>query len=432
MTRLQMAAGVMLVCMFSFSVRPVLAGAAPGEVEQLKREIQRLREENERNRQRTDELQRRVDEMAAQQRQQDAVADEHVRAQVEKEVTSGSRRYLERYWGSNRFVLTGWGAGTFEWHDNASSNTFTATLAPILLYRVTDRVLFEAEPEFELEDDGGTEVNLEYAQTDIFLNDYLTFVGGKFLLPFGDFIQQLHPAWINKLVSFPLPFRESEEGGILPFSDVGAQLRGGLRLADREGLDLEYTFFVSNGPRFESDEVGAGFESNNIDFNRGKGFGARVALYPLPLARALGRLKVGVSTFDGKWDEDNSLWFTSWGIDATYQIAELELRGEYLQTTREMSDVNNDEREGWYVQAAYKLSRVPVPQFTRVELVARYSGVNQRAVTDEELVPHPRQVALGLDYWLTPSVVGKLEYDRELPRDAANDHAIRAQIAVGF
>lgn len=67
-----------------------------------------MRQENERDPQRTDELQRRVDEMSTQQGQKAAADDEHVRAQVEKEVASGSRRYLERYWGSNRFVLNGW------------------------------------------------------------------------------------------------------------------------------------------------------------------------------------------------------------------------------------------------------------------------------------------------------------------------------------
>ena len=91
-----------------------------------------------------------------------------------------------------------------------------------------------------------------------------------------------------------------------------------------------------------------------------------------------------------------------------------------------------DRREGWYVQAAYKLARLQMPHLSRMELVARYSGLNQRAVTDEELLPHPRQVAFGLDYWLTPSVVGKLEYDRDLPRDAPNDDVVRGQIAVGF
>lgn len=405
--------------------RPATAGAQATDNRALKEELRRLREENERIRQRMEELERKVDqgETKHEQREQE----------LEKEAAAAPRRYLERYFGENRFVLTGWGAGTYEWHRNEASNTFTATFVPIFLYRATDQILFEGEPELELSSDGDTEVNLEYAQADIFIHDYVTLVGGKFLLPFGDFIQQLHPAWINKLASNPLPFREGEEGGLLPFSDIGAQLRGGARLFASEGVDLDYTVFISNGPRFESDEVGAGFETNSVDPNKGKGYGARLAIYPLPLAMNLGRLKLGVSTFDGKWDESNDLWFTSWGIDTAYQFNELEMRGEYLQSHREMmGDEGDDNREGWYLQAAYKLARVPVPHLNRLEAIVRYSGVNQRAVTDEELVPHPRQVAIGLDYWFTPSVVGKVEYDRELPDDAENDHAIRAQVGVGF
>lgn len=405
------------------------AGDSPGQIRQLREEIHRLREENQRTQQRMEELERKLKEVEAQQGQAVATQEQ----QMEERATTVSRRYLDRYWGENRFVLTGWGAGTFAWRRNAATNTFTATLAPIFLYRVTDRILFEAEPEFELADDGETEVNLEYAQADVFLNDYVTVVGGKFLLPFGEFIQQLHPAWINKLVSFPLPLRENEEGGLLPFSNVGLQLRGGARLFDRTGLNLDYTVFIANGPRFESDEVGSLLNPNNVDNNRGKGYGARLAVYPLPLDFGMGRLKLGASTFDGKWGDGGDLWFTSWGLDLAYQLEEFELRGEYLRTRREMpSGTSNDDREGWYVQAAYKLARLQVPHLNRLELVARYSGLNQRAVTEEDLLPHPRQVALGIDYWLTPSVVWKLEYDRDLPKDAPNDHAILTQIGVGF
>ena len=413
------------------------AAEATTQTKQLREEIRRLREENERSRQRMEELERKMEQLEAKDEQKQKELEGQVTKEVEKQAAVAPRRYLERYWGENRFVLTGWGAGSYEWQRNENTSTFKATVAPILLYRVTDRVLFEVEPEFELSDDGETEVNLEYAQADIFLNRYATFVGGKWLLPFGEFIQQLHPAWINKLVTFPLPFREDEEGGLLPFSDVGAQVRGGARLFGREGTNLDYTLFISNGPRFESADVGARFETNNVDPNRGKGFGARLALLHAPATGRFGNLKVGASTYDGKWDEDDDLWFTSWGIDAVYRLDELELRGEYLQTRREMpSGITRDRREGWYVQGAYKLARLRLPHVSRMELVARYSGLNQRAVTEdaaeEGLVPHPRQVAVGLDYWLTPSVVGKLEYDRELPRDAANDDVIRGQIAVGF
>lgn len=412
---------------------PCAAADTGSEARELREEIQRLRDENERSRQRMEELERKVEQLEAKGDQKQKELEGEVAKQVEKQSTSASRRYLEGYFGENRFVLTGWGAASYEWQRNANTNTFTATLAPILLYRMTDRFLFEAEPEFELKDNGDTEVNLEYAQTDIFLNDYITAVGGKFLLPFGEFIEQLHPAWINKLVSAPLPFREPGDGGLLPYSNVGFQLRGGAQLFDREGLDVGYNVYIANGPRFDSDQVGALLNANNVDNNRGKGYGARLVLSPLPIDSPVGRIMLGASTFDGKWDDGGDFWFTSWGLDLAYQLAELEVRAEYVRTMRQMpADVGNDNREGWYVQTGYKLARLGVPYLDRVELVGRYAGVNQAAVTSEELVPHPRQVAMGFDYWLTPSIAWKLEYDRELPENAPNDDAVRSQIAVGF
>ena len=61
----------------------------------------------------------------------------------------------------------------------------------------------------------------------------------------------------------------------------------------------------------------------------------------------------------------------------------------------------------------------------------RYSGVNQRAVVTDEIstnpsfgfsgspsifAPHAREVALGLDYWIAPSIVWQTEVDFELPQ----------------
>jgi len=62
--------------------------------------------------------------------------------------------------------------------------------------------------------------------------------------------------------------------------------------------------------------------------------------------------------------------------------------------------------------------------------LVRYSGVNQRAVVAEEIsatpalgfngspsifVPHAREVALGLDYWIAPAIVWQTEVDFEVP-----------------
>jgi hypothetical protein len=103
----------------------------------------------------------------------------------------------------------------------------------------------------------------------------------------------------------------------------------------------------------------------------------------------------------------------------------------------------------------------------RLELLTRYSGVNQRAIVAEEVStvpaigfngspsifsPHAREVALGVDYWIEPSIVWQTEVDFELPRAGgtifafngsntpiatgagatANDRAFLTQLAIGF
>jgi hypothetical protein len=93
--------------------------------------------------------------------------------------------------------------------------------------------------------------------------------------------------------------------------------------------------------------------------------------------------------------------------------------------------------------------------------------VNQRAIVAEEVStipaigfsgspaifsPHAREVALGVDYWIEPSIVWQTEFDFELPRAGgtifafngtntptgtpagatANDRALLTQFAIGF
>jgi hypothetical protein len=223
----------------------------------------------------------------------------------------------------------------------------------------------------------------------------------------------------------------------LPFSELGVQLRGAIPLGYGEGTRAEYSLYVTNGPRFDSDVRGAFFETNNTDQNRAKGYGARIGFDLLPYDAELGRLRLGASTFDGQWDVHNKLWFTSWGVDAVYQNGPLALRGEYLQTHRAMpTSIPDDKREGWYIQAAYLLQAVPVPYLDHTEFIVRYSGQNQNALTpdalEEGFLRKPRLVAVGLDYWIAPSVVWKLEYDRDMPARVGDNNALLTQFAVGF
>jgi hypothetical protein len=196
-------------------------------------------------------------------------------------------------------------------------------------------------------------------------------------------------------------------------------------------------------------------------------------VYPLPLDSDLGRLELGASTFNGKWLHGN--WYNSWGIDFAYLRGPLQARGEFLEAYRQMPTGNADNRQGWYVQLGYFLNQVPIPFapdvvqdfIHRFEPLVRYSGVNQRAIVQDEVstvpeigfsgspsiwTPHSREVALGLDYWIAPSIVWQNEVDFELPEAGGsiisfagsptptitprgatpNDVSFLSQLAIGF
>ncbi|MBV1928344.1 MAG: hypothetical protein KUG81_02375, partial [Gammaproteobacteria bacterium] len=139
------------------------------------------------------------------------------------------------------------------------------TFAPIFHFQYRDLVMLESELEIEVGDDGETETNLEYLTIDWFINDYMTLVGGKFLSPIGQFRQNLHPSWINKLPSAPPGFGHD---GAAPISDVGFQLRGGFPIG---AVRTNYAVYISNGPELISEFEDGEFELDGVE---AEGFGA--------------------------------------------------------------------------------------------------------------------------------------------------------------
>lgn len=453
-----------LVVLLFVAASGSLARAESPNTDQLLREIDDLKRQNSEFQRQSKENQQKIERLGEtvrdlQTKQAEAPPAVETVAKDDQEISDSAMvRAMDRYLGPNRFLLTGWGAARYNWNDAENSNTFLATFAPIFLYRLNDSLMFEGELELELEDDGSTEVELEYAQIDWVLNDYSTLVAGKYLLPFGEFIERLHPAWINKLATSPLIYREG--GGILPFTALGAQVRGGFDLGYGLGAHAGYTVYVANGPRYESDEGGAPFVANNVDINRNKAFGARLEMFPLPLDWDAGWLRFGGSTYNGKWDEAGEQWFTSWGLDGLYWYDDFELRGEFISTRRALDGPQNDLRDGWYLQASYQLASLLPSPLDRLELVARYAAMSNRFPQHEEeeeeeededddghaefgrvfspgdesgeLLNRPREISIGLDYWITPSFVAKVEYDRSIPQGEPANNQIWVELALGF
>jgi hypothetical protein len=471
------------------------------ELRRLSQEIERLQSDQAAQRHSIDQNERLIQELKGQLRQIET--QNHKLSGATQELVSGNAKLksetterldriqteltaetsppgfaeaMSRYLGTHQFTFAGAAAGDFIYDRATSQNTFSLQFEPIALYRLNDWILFEGTINALLPVGSKSDFELPVATAQIFLNDYLEINAGIFDQPFGDWLEDQSPLWVNRFITAPLLYGAES---IVPPTDIGVQARGSVQWGAL-GQDVDYTVWVANGPSFDSalptPLVGQTLNpQNNIALNsNGRAFGGRFRLYPFPLDAGLGRLELGASTYDGKWL--NSNWFNAWGVDFAYLNNDIQARGEFVQSYRQMpGGAAPDNRQGWYFQAGYFLQHLPSLHLGdeldntihRLELLTRYSGVNQRAIVAEEVStipaigfsgspaifsPHAREVALGVDYWIEPSIVWQTEFDFELPRAGgtilafngantptahaagatANDRALLTQFAIGF
>lgn len=317
---------------------------------------------------------------------------------------AGDEVRQDRIVPTNAFVMTGYGTvGYAARLEGDNENAFTASFSPIMLFQFQDRVLFEAEFEFELTG-GVTETGLEYAQLDFVATDNLTFSAGKFLLPFGIFGERLHPTWINKFPSSPpLYGHHVAEFGVDPvlpiLSDVGVMGRATIAPGPWQ---LSLNAYVTQGPALEGEieEPDGEFEPPEFEFpassqdnNTGKMPGIRVDIALPPW------FEVNGSFLNGDYDSEGVLDFTGWSAAGEFRYRLFEVRGEYVQIRQEVETFEGFptlRRHGLYTQASYRLGAFePVLRWTQV-----FDDELDGVLTGEGA----SQFGLGLDYWYSPSV----------------------------
>ena len=193
-----------------------------------------------------------------------------------------------------QFMIRGYGhtgLNTLSNDEGTESSYVGSAFAPIFLFKHSDRLIFEAELEFVLEGNE-LEVGLEYANVMYVLNKNMNVRAGRFLLPFGTFMERLHPSWINRFSTTPLGYGHD---GIAPSSGIGVELRGAFDLG---GPKLNYSVYSTNGPRLkdgseEPEEAGMLLFQNYEDNNNSKAFGGRIGLLPF----ADSSTEIGFSTY---------------------------------------------------------------------------------------------------------------------------------------
>ncbi|MFV1994807.1 MAG: c-type cytochrome [Verrucomicrobiales bacterium] len=352
--------------------------------------------------------------------------------------------------GHTNFLLSGYMTAGFN-KLQGDNSSFSASFQPIFLWKQGESLFFEGELELEVEDNE-TEVGLEYAQMFWTANDYLTLGAGKFLSPQNYFSERLHPAWINKLPSAPLPFAHGT--ALIAGSQLGVQARGGVPLGSTR---LGYAFYLSNGPSMavgeegeegdeeegeggeEHGEPAGSLEFNNFsDRNNNKAVGGRIGFLPIPA------LEIGygfeVARVDPSGSRFSGVDAVSHTVDANYvkNVDSLkgliDARAQFVwQNVDSLGaaplDFNNNSKGG-YVQLAYRPMRLNNEFLRNMEAIGRYDWVDQpagRADID--------RMTFGINYWLNSNTVLKVAYElgeESGEGETRNFYGIRAQAAMGF
>lgn len=360
----------------------------------------------------------------------------------------------------SRFVFAGYGDVKYEDVDNRNNSVFSARFVPIFLFSLNDKMHVEAETEISLNDGGETETELEYADIHYFLTDTTTVTAGKFLLPFGQFSANWHPSWINRSIWTPGVYgahgsTQAMEPLLPVLSDVGVAVQKIFLVGDAKVfVDL----FVTNGPSAEAaheeEELDEGehddivqrfaratpedeedhneeapfpeveFEAKGSDNNDDKAFGGRIAVAFLPT------LELGTSFYRGAYDEEGELDITANGFDVNVITDHFLLRGEYIKTTTEAFEPEEDElhleefdRNGWFVQGTFFVGHA-FPSLGNTELVIERAETNKYAEATRWMV--------GANYWLDPRSVIKVGYEDTELANAQNDKRFAVQFSYGF
>ncbi len=307
--------------------------------------------------------------------------------------------------------------------------------APIIHAQYKDLILLQTELEFQLNDDGSTKVGLGYMNINWFANDYVALGAGKFLSPIGQFRQNLHPSWINKLPSAPPGFGHD---GAAPVYEVGLQARGGFPIGS---LRSNYAVYVGNGPTLKMElEDGAfgldGIDAEGIgaDADGEKVWGGRFGILPVA------GLEIGISAATGKatatlnettgstLSNQQARDYDVLGFDGVWKYRSLMLRGEYIESEVGRATTGSTASAGakwetWYTQASYL-----VPS-TKFEGVLRYTDYDSPHKSKDQ-----QQWTLGLNYLFASNVIGKLAYESNdgMNGKPSDDDRWLFQMAYGF
>lgn len=317
---------------------------------------------------------------------------------------------------SVKFLLTGYTQTTAMYVPDKEFTVSALSFNPIFLWKPIDKIFFEGELETELEG-GAAVIGLEYANINYIVNRYMNFRVGKFLSPYGIFLDRMHPAWINRLPTVPLGYGHD---GVGASTEIGINVNGGVPIGPSK---FNYSIYLTNGPQLntggeEPGEEGALMYGNAEDNNMNKAIGGRIGYLPfsnssLEIGGSFINAKVGTKDTEFENVKANLL-----SVDVTYikQLSFLkgliDIKGQWNSVKVDdatYTDWKDDpsgnttytyanERSTLWGQVVYRPTLSKNKLIKNTEFVYRYSALDQPegAKEDEDII----QYTYGLNYWI--------------------------------
>jgi len=300
---------------------------------------------------------------------------------------------------------------------------------PLFLFRYKDFLFMQSSVDFSLDNDANTIVGLNTLNLNLFLNNNMILGVGEYDTPIGYFVQNLSPSWINLLPTAPVGFDADEAA---PQSQLGSQLRGGFNLGPT--IKANYIGFAANAPRAFGDSTTGIIDHLSTDpFINNFGHyigGGRIGILPYPdfeigMSGAIGKMVLLDTNTNDVLDGDGH--YITYGADFSFKWSHWDLRAEVIQQKITSLDADSFPQsaswKAWYVQAAYFITAI------KLQPVVRWSGYTA-AVSEQSL----HQVALGLDYWIAPSIAIQAAYEINTGEAAMgnNKNPLLIQLVFGF
>jgi hypothetical protein len=314
------------------------------------------------------------------------------------------------------------------------------TFSTFWLLTLNQRIFFEANI-----DSAATGFDVPWAQLDFLINDHLTAVVGRYLVPLGFYNERLAFEWGNKMPDDPLMFHQ-----VAPlFSTNGIQLRGSSYIGGSP-LKVEYAVYFGNGmelssaPAAVADLADLGVLAGS-DETHAKAVGGRLGLW-LPSCGIMG----GIS---GQYDYNYApmspfrLNIGIVSVDANYHRGNWDARFEATYMNQQAAAITGQDiqRTGMYFQLGYRPYDVSNFFVQKLEFVGRYSmerftgidptGLDFTTFSDPTFVPVDRnQYAFSINYWFYPRGVIKFGYEinQELHGINLNDNIFFSQLVLAF